>query len=362
MLVKLLFEERKMNTKKYIMKGLMVFIFLGFWGCGSLISTSQISGRYDSEGFFIVKYEPGNERNVTLFRFTGELEKDREVNSEVNIILPETTFYIGKYIEAKHSGFIGVGTKRVVQHNRVYFNSLIACFDRNGQRTRANLLNDNGELLYVIRVPNGDYIAIGWQRLNKGGKGIAVRFNSDCDVVWHKLFQDSETVNQVLLTSDGELLFAGWEFSDIREIENKKLFLAKYTLDGEQIWQALVDISDGWEATERFTPIIETREGNYIVGGSTVFGKDDDSIFFACFDPGGNIIWKTIARPRESGSFSYPPIISDMRELMNKDFIVVGSMDPFYNKGFLSKMSSTGNEIWTTETKRISTKYQKYNQ
>jgi hypothetical protein len=168
-----------------------------------------------------------------------------------------------------------------------------------------------GELITSIFVlPDGGAILGGFTESPISGNKISekfgktdawiVRIDSKGNKLWDKSFggSDYEVLNSTLLTKDGGILFGGASSSGVSgnktTLNNGSidLWLVKLNALGSKVWEK----SFGGVGSEEIANIIESSDGNFILGGSSstsISGLNKDTDFIlAKVNSEGNLLWE----------------------------------------------------------------------
>jgi len=158
--------------------------------------------------------------------------------------------------------------------------------------------------------------------------------------VWAKTFGGSSAdgARSVYETSDGDLVIAGYTYSD--GAGQADIYLLKTDSDGNEIWSKLLG-GPGWEYSFSAAP---TQEGGTIlVGYTTSFGAGSRDIYLVKVDANGNKIW--------AKTFGGPGLDVGMAVIETSDehYLVTGYTESFgagESDLYLVKVNAAGEKVW----------------
>ena len=343
---------------------LLFFAILHLNGCASYLHHKEITKTKDG-GYIIVKDFSDIEGGKTVLKLQSDLKKEwqiemiKEYQGKQKIFNQSEIF---KLIEMKDGGYIGVGRNKweerfeSIAMIKTYtsYSPLIFRLDSHGKKFWETVRNNSGYLVNVIQISNSDFIACGANILEyernvfPQERALFIRFDQFGKEIWSKEISDVDTFRLIIQTEDGGILLVGTENNGIPS----NLYVAKFDHKGMHVWQKIINIvADGSELVEHYGGLLESNDGSYVIAGSIMFGKNENYIFILCLESDGELKWKTLIKPEDTGIISLPPNIYDIKQLTTNDYIVVGTMVvPGKSLGFLSKISSDGQELWTVGT------------
>lgn len=143
---------------------------------------------------------------------------------------------------------------------------------------------------------------------------------------------------RVIETLDGKFVSCG--ISSHPFINYQSAYIVKTDSLGNTIWKKDFDFTP--TGFDLYTDLVELPDSNYLLlGTSTNPGPDDDDVFLAKIDTGGNLIWKkqyTFPANDQGRSFKLTPD--------DKVIIVGNSFSTSYSDVLLIKTDLNGNLIW----------------
>ncbi len=143
----------------------------------------------------------------------------------------------------------------------------------------------------------------------------------------------------VVETNDQNFIITGYTKS--YGGEDYDILLSKFDSSGNEIWTKSI----GEDSLDIGKSIIKTYDNNFIVVGYTrSYGQGYDNVLLIKFDSSGNQIWKKLL---EGSSFDMGVAVT---ETTDNSLIVTGYSNTDSNglqDIFLTKLDSSGNQIWT---------------
>ncbi|QNF31610.1 T9SS type A sorting domain-containing protein [Adhaeribacter swui] len=142
----------------------------------------------------------------------------------------------------------------------------------------------------LLATPDGNYVVAGWSESGIGGvKSDSSRGASDMwllkldpkgNKIWDKTYggQNYDFPSSLVASTDGGYLVAGYSESPVSAEKSEAsrggfdYWLLKLDANGQIIW----DKTLGGTSKDALTTIITTRDGNYLLGGSSKSGKTAD--------------------------------------------------------------------------------------
>lgn len=169
------------------------------------------------------------------------------------------------------------------------------------------LINDQGELLWEKRwggksddrgntiaiSPDGKiHIAGGTYSRGKGREDIVyLKLDQKGTLLWEKSYggEQSDGANSMIITSKGELVFAG--YTESKGEGYRDGWIVQTDKNGKKIW----DKTYGGATTDQFNSIQELRDGGYIISGlSKSTGYRETDIWVIKTDSTGEVLWEQV--------------------------------------------------------------------
>ena len=142
---------------------------------------------------------------------------------------------------------------------------------------------------------------------------FVLKINSFGDVIWSNVYGGAEDdeAHSIKRTPDNNYLIAGNTKS--YGAVTKSALVLKIDENGNQLWSNVSNISP----ENYFNQVDITFDNNYILGGGTSTGSDDDNLIVK-MDPSGNILW--------SKKYGTPGAdwVSDIKSTSDSGFIIAG--------------------------------------
>src|SRR3989338_5099146 len=220
-----------------------------------------------------------------------------------------------------------------------------------------------GEASSIQETRDGGYVVAGWTALFPLWYEVDIwvlKLRADGAVEWQKTYggDSSDWANSIQQTSDGGYIVAGrtWSFG----VGEEDVWVLKLWPDGTVEWQKTY----GGGGSDEANSIRETREGGYIVAGETrSFGAGEKDIWVLKLGPDGTVEWQktyggggsdeanSIRQTREggyivAGSTSYFGTGKGNADIWALKLGVDGSIDPSCN--FIRDTSLSGKDSSAT--------------
>jgi len=167
---------------------------------------------------------------------------------------------------------------------------------------------------------------------------FVVRTNKNGDTLWTKTIGGNliDKGNSIIETSDSSIVIAGMTTTTTDSVQ---MYMIKLSPTGNLIW----DVAYGPAGYEEANSVIETANGDYVLGGvTTSFTPNNDNDFYLIrADSSGNFIWGNYFGNQGE------EIIYDIVELADGDFFNTGHTTAAGNGGkdaLVFKITSNG--LW----------------
>jgi hypothetical protein len=209
--------------------------------------------------------------------------------------------------------------------------------------------NSSGNLNWTLSIPNN------FSRVIKDGCGgiivngiktistrqlIINRISNGGEKLWGEagiIVDDSIGANYadalLFLNSDNTVSV----FWDTEWYPDDDLFLQRYTLDGEQVWEEHLRVSNYTSPKGRSGIVESDNNSNIIVWGE--FYGDSSGLYAQKIDPTGNKLWNEAKRIMAHSPYDEPNVITDG----NDGAIIVWRIDPPWGGIYAQQISKNGN-------------------
>jgi hypothetical protein len=220
--------------------------------------------------------------------------------------------------------------------------NLLALVDAEGQEVWRKTTGTQKNDVYKGIVPVADgYILAGNSPVinptNSKNDIVLYKFDANGNSIWTKAYgeaEESEEVNDLILTSDGSLVITGTAESSDR------LLIAKFDLAGDSIWfkKHLVTSIDNIG-----NEVIELADGGFVAVGFAFVDLTDSDILIIRFDEQGDEIWSSLVGDKGNQDFG-----ESIAATQDGGFVVTGYNGKdfaFINDLILIKLDGTGNVV-----------------
>ena len=164
-----------------------------------------------------------------------------------------------------------------------------------------------------------------------------LKFSSSGDLVWEKSL--GVEITRIIETSDGNLILGGETTVIHDNISTQDAWLGEFTSNGSVIWLNTY----GGIYTEYFSDVIETRDNGYIIMGVThSFGAGSYDGWILKVDSDGNMKWQKAYGGADTDW------LSSIDETKTGDLLLAGSSNSYNSSGsiWIMKLTSMGDIIW----------------
>ncbi len=209
-------------------------------------------------------------------------------------------------------------------------------------------IDDSGDLIWEKRIerkgcdqafsvqeaPDGGYIICGGTKSFSEDFNIYVlKLNKDGELVWEKTIgnEEEEIGRAVILVDEDKFVILAYRGQE----ESRDIYLVCLDKDGNIVWEKVIDI----ETSIFPISIDKTSDDGYIIAGyKGILGEN--SPYIAKLNDRWDLIW--------DGTFGGGGIASSVRETIDKNYIVVGSIYTLEANTdvYLFKLDISGNLLW----------------
>jgi Ca2+-binding RTX toxin-like protein len=183
---------------------------------------------------------------------------------------------------------------------------------------------------------------------------LVSKYDTDGTLLWNRQLGSSvsDTLRQTVLDSSGNVIVSGDTDGFLAQSNQglSDVFVAKYAVDGTQLWARQLGSSN----YDNITKTVVDANGNVIISGTTsgaLAGQTNQGgqdIFVAKYDANGNLLWT-----KQLGSSAYDAINQTTIDL-NGNIIVSGSASAALSgqtslgsqDSFVAKYDANGNLVW----------------
>lgn len=197
----------------------------------------------------------------------------------------------------------------------------------------------NTQSSYLYTAQAGDHVLIVEATHNLGTDIQTWNISTKAPITFNKIYGGSENdwAYAVKQTSDGGYILAGSTHSYGAGIED--VWLVKTDMNGNMVW----DKTFGGSNVDVVASVQQTSDGGYILAGWTVsFGTGGDAWLLKT-DGDGNEVWN-----HTFGKENTPDLVMDVQQTRDGEYVLVGSTDlggGIYD-AWLIKTDEDGNKIW----------------
>ena len=189
-----------------------------------------------------------------------------------------------------------------------------------------DFMSDNGDFVDFVETSDGDFLTIG-SRIPSGG--YMLKRDSEGNRLWAQSYTSFGTMT-MSNTSDGNIILGG--------VVNSNIALRKIDNNGNTLWTKSCEFGN----FSRANSIMETTEGDYIITG-IASGNGYDIIVMKT-DSAGDSLWS-----RTFDGFGEHDEGNCIIETNDGNLLVggvIGAPAPVYGYGFLSYLYPNGDTLW----------------
>jgi len=190
---------------------------------------------------------------------------------------------------------------------------------------------------------DGNYIFVGWTRsFGQGNSDFYIlKVDPNGNLIWRKTWcgRNFDEANAIVEVEDGYLVL-GYTMSF--GSGSKDVALVKFNKNGNVIWYKTY----GGTKDDVGNRIEKTRDGNFIIVGSTLFYGTDGDVYVIKVNPNGDVLWERYygGDSEDEGEC--------IRATSDGGYIISGNTRSFGVSGtavYLIKLDSYGNLLWQKE-------------
>ena len=279
-----------------------------------------------SDGYLVVGNSDFKDSKFNSYQDEYNKAKFAKYNSdfEVEFESAYTKGYLSYFNDVieYNDGFIAVGgaqyDEQQVEDNAT--DGLIVLYDKNGKQVDTKSIQIAGDTTFnkVLLVDDG-FIVIGQSILQNmvigndpNGGALIIKYDFDLNEVWKANYGGSKSGNFNDAIIDGDYIYL------VGKDATRYGVIAKYTLDGEQVFAKSYEYTD----TVGFSSIVKVQDELFVAASKTINidAKDEDKVtegLIVKYDLDGNLIDEVTFSRNNAARFN--KIVSD-----GDDLIVVG--------------------------------------
>ncbi|NCC88112.1 MAG: T9SS type A sorting domain-containing protein [Clostridia bacterium] len=219
----------------------------------------------------------------------------------------------------------------------------------------------------VIRNTSGDFFITGQTYISALDDAFMylIKVDSDGNLIWDKRYgQKNESGNQIIETSDNNILIGGATFSFPTTVTDEDWYLIKLDTAGNVIWEKGFGKGGFLNYDGPVRGLVESPDSNYIAcGGYPALRSDTDTYWDGCIrkvSKDGELMWEKFYR-------SYLLSHTGNHHIHNKIYSVINSHNHLYilgtnynynswkDRAYLAKLDEEGNVLWKRDYYAIDT-------
>ncbi len=167
---------------------------------------------------------------------------------------------------------------------------------------------------------------------------FAIKYDAKGNLAWAKNFGgiDMDGGRQVIEDSDGNYIFVGWTRSFGQG--NSDFYVLKLDPNGNLIWSK----TWGGRNFDEASSVVEVEDGYLVLGYTMSFGNGSKDVVLVKFDKNGNVIWyKTYGGTKDD-------VGNRIEKTKDGNFILVGSTLSYsnYSDVYIIKVDPNGDMLW----------------
>ncbi len=200
----------------------------------------------------------------------------------------------------------------------------------------------------IVATPSGELVVVGQLQLDSGGRDLwLAAYDLAGQPLWsrtHDLGDGQDDVGiDLAVTASGSLAVVGWVEIPVAggADDDDDILLAEFDPKGDLVASYTFPGPD--QRVDRGTSIAIDGAGDHLLAGRVDTNDQDDQIWFAKVDAGGNIVWEQLMGGA-GGSFDSAESIAVAPD---GGFAVVGTIDQGGGPDlWISRRDTDGNELW----------------
>lgn len=196
----------------------------------------------------------------------------------------------------------------------------------------------------VITTIDGGYLVVGTSTSET--EIFIQKLDEQANMIWERQMDIGEELEETLYavsrTSDGGYIITGEILKERSSRSGPSIIVLKIDGNGNLLWQ---------QQRESFTQdrgnvVVETTDGNYVIGGHTVDSDGEKDIILLKYSTNGILLWERTIGGGESDT------CEDLLAMEDGGLMIVGSSSSFSSSSdnsdiYLVRTDGNGNELWS---------------
>jgi hypothetical protein len=356
------------TMKSFLFFGSSILLVLLMYACGGGDGkgnagttqhtwTKTFGGQYDDWGYSVQQTSDGG---YIIVGYTGLFNPERvwgqsdsyliKTDLYGNMVWEKTFSEAGRSVQqTSDGGYIIVGSVDDDGYSNVFFLKT----DQNGNGVWEKTFGESGSHEngnFVQQTSDGGYIIVGTRGMVEVDANVyLIKTDSEGKAVWERTFDNSganQIGNSVQQTSDGGYIIAGHKNTGIYG-EYSDAYLIKTDSKGITVWEKTFGGPHGeWHFSVR-----QTKDGGYILSGTTFTDYSNVAILLVKTDSEGNAAWERIIGGKdEFESLQGGRFGKSVQQTKDGGYIITGTIGSYFFGPpvdvYLIKTDKGGNAIW----------------
>jgi hypothetical protein len=215
--------------------------------------------------------------------------------------------------------------------------------DEKGEVLWEEIYGDRVSASSLVKAADGGFFLTGYAHSRGSLSDIyLMKVDDEGDLLWEGSYGGDgwDSANHAAATVDGGVLLAGQTRSSN---QNSEIYLVKLDSDGDLMWEGSYG-GDGWDYAEY---VIQTRDGGYLVVGSSIIDDPDEDgnycdVYLLRIDGSGDPVWEGI---HGYGDYDYA---SSVVQIDDGGFLVIGQTRERDEDtdAYLLRVGGSGHLVW----------------
>jgi len=323
----------------------------------------------ESDNGYIMLTGTSNEFNVRCFSIRIiDIYGNEQIKKLYGV--PINEFWEGHYncLKKTNNQYYSVGTYKHLSQNTI--GVFLNFYNSNLDTTSQAIICDNNvskAAFNALRHSSGDYYITGWLYDSSMDDAylLFIKTDSNGNFIWQKVYGlRYEYGEQLIETSDSNILIGGGTFSFPTTITDEDWYLIKLDTAGNVIWQNGFGRPGFLNYDGPVKGLIETSDSNYVAcGGYPALRSDTDTYWDGCLrkvSKDGDLMWERFYRSyllSHTGNHHFNNGISAILE-KNTDIYILGrnfNYISWKDRAYLAKLDKNGNVLWKRDYYAIDT-------